>query len=59
MYRIVNTRNEVIHDNITSYQEAWEILELTKIPLGGGGPRLEIEEFKPLVTGLGRDPDLH
>jgi len=57
MYRIVNTRNEVVYNDITSYEEAWEIFEQIKV--SHNGSQLEIEEYKTPITGLGRDPDLH
>ena len=57
MYRVINTTKEVIYDNITSYEEAWTILEQTK--LAGSYENLDIEEYKKPITGLGRDPDLH
>jgi len=53
MFRILNDIEEVIQENITSYDEAWEIV------LRNPNNKLKIEKYKIPVTGLGRDPDLH
>mgnify|MGYP001330788166 FL=1 len=53
MFRILNDIEEVIQENITSYDEAWEIV------LRNPSNKLKIEKYKIPVTGLGRDPDLH
>ena len=54
MYRILSDIKEVIQENISSYDEAWEILQMTP-----NNSNFTIEEYKLPVTGLGRDPDLH
>ena len=53
-YRILSGNKEVIQENISSYDEAWEILQMTP-----NNSNITIEEYKLPVTGLGRDPDLH
>lgn len=55
-YRIV--RKEVLVNNLSSKEEAFEILEQLK---SQGDCSLEIEEFKYYSDSkrLGRDPDLH
>ncbi len=53
-YRILSGIKEVIQENISSYDEAWEILQMTP-----NNSNFTIEEYKLPVTGLGRDPDLH
>ena len=53
-YRILSGIKEVIQENISSYDEAWEILQMT-----ANNSNFTIEEYKLPVTGLGRDPDLH
>ena len=55
LLRIVKAdTQEVICDGLTSYDDAWMTIE--QLP---AKHKLEIEEYKIPVTGLGRDPDLH
>ena len=57
LYRIVKTTKEVLFDNITSYDEAFQCFEMLSEQ---GNVGLEIEEVPPVpITRMGRDPDLH
>jgi|TARA_R110002012_G_scaffold284728_2_gene475613 hypothetical protein len=55
-YRII--RKEVLVNNLSSKEEAFEILEQLK---SQSNERLEVEEFNFYSDSkrLGRDPDLH
>ena len=56
MFRILVTEtNDLVQDNIPTYDEAWEILQ----QLPSKDSALKVEEYVIPVTGLGRDPDLH
>tara|TARA_B100000029_G_scaffold180107_1_gene177712 strand:+ start:3722 stop:3892 length:171 start_codon:yes stop_codon:yes gene_type:complete len=55
LLRIVETDTEkVICEGLSSYEEAWVTIE--QLPRKN---KLEIQEYKVPITGLGRDPDLH
>ena len=55
LLRIVETNTQkVICDGFKSLEEAWETKE--QLP---AKHKLEIEEYKIPVKGLGRDPDLY
>jgi hypothetical protein len=57
LYRIVKITKEVLFDNITSYDEAFQCYEMLSEQ---GNTGLEIEEIPSTpISGLGRDPDLH
>ena len=58
LYRIIKTTKEILFDNITSYDEAFQCFEMLSEQ---GNVGLEIEEVPPPVpiSSFGRDPDLH
>ena len=55
-YRVVKNIKEIIQDNLLSYEEAVYCMEFL---ISNGMSGLVIEEVKPDINRLGRDPDLH
>ncbi|SVC34956.1 uncharacterized protein METZ01_LOCUS287810 [marine metagenome] len=53
-YRVIS--RETIHDDLASYDEAFQCLQCLEEQ---GRLHLEIEEYDPDARRLGRDPDLH
>ena len=55
-FRVIKNLKEIIQDNIASYDEAIYCMEFLN---SNGMTNLEVEEIKPEIKGLGRDPDLY
>ncbi len=55
-FRVIKNLKEVIQDNLSSKEDAQYCLDVLS---SNGMTDLAIEEIKPEITGLGRDPDLH
>ena len=55
-FRVIKNLKEVIQDNLSSKEDAQYCLDFLS---SKGMTDLAIEEIKPEIKGLGRDPDLH
>ena len=55
-FRVIKNLKEVVQDNISTKEEAQYCIDFLS---SNGMTGLDIEEIKPEISGLGRDPDLH